>query len=76
MVIMLCLNANKSLLEHHLNQSQTRIEIYCRSFEHLLIMDNFKANISEPKLTSVSTDFKLKNLVKEPTCYKNPKNPS
>ena len=42
----------------------------------MLILGDFNANISEPTLTSFCTLFKLKNLVKEPTCYKNPNNPS
>ena len=42
----------------------------------MLVLGDFDANISEPTLTSFCTLFKLKNLVKEPTCYKNPNNPS
>ena len=34
------------------------------------------AYISEPTLTSFCTLFKIKNLVKEPTWYKNPDNPN
>ena len=33
-------------------------------------------NISEPTLTSFCTLFKLKNVAKEPACYKNLNNPS
>ena len=38
-------------------------------------MCDFNANISEPTLTSFCTLFKLKNLVKEIICSKNPDNP-
>lgn len=38
-------------------------------------MGEFNANIFEPTLKSFCVRFKLKNLVKEPTCYKNPENP-
>ena len=69
-------NPNKSLLERQLNQIQAQLEIFCKSYEHLLILGDFNANISEPTLASFCTLFKLKNLVKEPTCYKNPNNPS
>ena len=69
-------NPNKSLLERHLNQIQAQLEIFCKNYEHLLILGDFNANISEPTLTSFCTLFKLKNLAKEPTCYKNPNNPS
>ena len=69
-------NPNKSLLERHLNQIQAQLEIFCKNYEHLLLLGDFNANISESTLTSFCTFFKLKNLVKEPTCYKNPNNPS
>ena len=38
------------------------------------MMGDFKVNIPEPTLTSFYTLFKFKNLVKEPTWYKNPNN--
>ena len=69
-------NRNKSLLERHLNQIQAQLEIFCKNYEHLLILGCFNANISESTLTSFCTLFKLENLVKEPICYKNPNNPS
>ena len=69
-------NPNKSLLERHLNQIQAELDFFCKNYKHLLILGDFNANISEPTLTSFCTLFKLKNLVKEPTCYKNPNNPS
>ena len=37
-------------------------------------MGNFSADVSDPSVTSFFTLFKLKNIVKEPTCYKNPEN--
>ena len=69
-------NPNKSLLERHLNQIQAQLVIFCKNYEHLRILGDFNANISEPTLTSFCTLFKLKNFVKEPTCYKNPNNPA
>lgn len=39
-------------------------------------MGEFNTNIFEPTLKSFCVRFKLKNLVKKPTCYKNPENPS
>ena len=38
-------------------------------------MEDFNANIFELSMTSFCTLFKLKNIVKELTCYKNPENP-
>ena len=39
-------------------------------------MGDFNADVSDPSVTSFCTLFNLKNIVKEPTCYKNPENPS
>ena len=64
-------NPNKSLLERHLNQIQAPLEMFCKNYEHLLMLGDFNVNISKPTLTSFCT---LKNLVKEPSCYKNPNN--
>ena len=76
--LLLCFtyNPNKLLSEHHLNQTQAQLEIFCKNYKHLLLMGNCKANISKPTLTSFSILLKLKDLAKEPTCYKNPNNPS
>ena len=76
--LLLCFtyNPNKLLLEHHLNQTQAQLEFLCKNYKHLLLMGNCKANISKPTFTSFSILFKLKDLAKEPTCYKNLNNPS
>ena len=69
-------NPNKSLLEYHLNQIQAQLEIFCKNYEHLLIMVDFNGYISERTRTAFCTLFKFKNLIKELTYYKNPNNPS
>ena len=69
-------NPNKSLIENHLRQLQKQLEAFSERYEHFLIMGNFNADVSDPSMTSFCTLFKLKSIVKEPTCYKNPENPS
>ena len=61
-LLYLTYNPNKSL-ERHLNQIQAQLEIFCKNYEHLLILGDFNANISEPTLTPFCTLFKLKNFV-------------
>ena len=39
-------------------------------------MEDSNADVSDPSMTSFCTLFKLKRIAKEPTCYKNPENPS
>ena len=70
-------NQNKSLKENHLRQLQKQLEASSERYENFLIMEDFSADVSDPSMTSFCTIlFKLKNIVKELTCYKNPENPS
>ena len=39
-------------------------------------MGDFNSDVSDPSITSFCTHFKLKIIVKEPTCYKNQENSS
>ena len=69
-------NPNKYLIENHLRQLQKQLETSSGRYEHFLIMGDFNADFSDPSMTSFCTLFKLKNIVKGPTCYKNLENPS
>ena len=69
-------NPNKSLIENHLRQLQKQLEAFSERYEHFLIMGDFNADVSDPSMTSFCTLFKRKSIVKEPTCYKVPENPS
>ena len=69
-------NPNKSLIENHLQQLQKQLEAFSERYEHSLIMGDFNTDVSDPSLTLFCTLFKLKSILKEPTCYKNPENSS
>ena len=43
---------------------------------NILLLEDFDSEFSEPCLNDFCDIYNLKNLVKEPTCYKNPDNPS
>ena len=66
----------KSLIENHLRQLQKQLEASSERYEHFLIMGDFNADVSDPSMTSFCTLFQLKDIVKEPTYYKNTENPS
>ena len=63
------------MIENDLQQLQKQLEASCERYEHFLIIRDFNADVCDPSMTSFCTLFKLKNM-KEPTCYKNPENPS
>ena len=68
-------NPNKSLIENHLRQLQKQLEASSEKYKHFLIMGDFNADVFDPSMTSFCTLLKLKNIAKEPTCFKNPQNP-
>ena len=69
-------NPNKSLIENHLWQLQKQLEAFSERYDHFLIMGDFNADVSDTSMTSFCTLFKLNSIMKQPTCYKNPENPS
>ena len=69
-------NPDKSLIESHLRQLQKQLDASSERYDHFLIMRDFNADVSDHSMTSFCTLFKLKSIVKEPTSYKNPENPS
>ena len=42
----------------------------------MLILGDFNIEIDEPHMKSFCETYNLTNLIKQPTCYKNPDNPT
>ena len=61
-------NPNKSIIENHLQHLQKQLEASCEG-QHFLTIEDFNTDDSDPSMSSVCTLFKVKNIVKEPTCY-------
>ena len=52
------------------------LDNYIGNYDNILLLGDFNSEFSEPCLNDFCDIYNLKNLVKEPTCYKNPGNPS
>ena len=46
------------------------------SYENIIILGDFNSETTEKSMTDFCEMYGLSNLIKEPTCYKNPENPS
>ena len=75
-LIFCCYNPHKYLLKHHVFQIESAINFYSRTYENLIILGDFNAEISDFNMESFCTINNLKCIIKEPTCYKNPDNPT
>ena len=74
---MLCsYNPSFCNLPVHLNAIDKTIEFYSKTYDKILIAGDFNAEVSDIKLDTFCSIWNLKSLGKEPTCFKNPNNPS
>ena len=72
--IFCCYNPHKHLLKHHLFQIESAINFDSNTYENLIILGDFNAEISDLNMESFCTINNLKCIIKESTCYKNPDN--
>ena len=69
-------NPDKSLISHFLGHVIKYIDKNLANFDHFLILGDFNSSISEKAMKEFCDIYDLDNLIKKPTCFKNPNNPS
>ena len=69
-------NPNKNNIAGHLHHLKYALESYLTDYDNILVLGDLNSESSEPYLNDFCDAFNLKNLVKSPTCFKNPDNPS
>ena len=69
-------DTNSCHLPVHLNAIYKAIEFYFKTYDKILRAGDFNAQVSDIKLDTFCSIWNLKSLGKEPTCFKNPNNPS
>ena len=69
-------NPHKSYISNHLHHLIKGLESYIGNYDNILLLGDFNSEFSEPCLNDFCDIYNLKSLVKGPTCYKNPENPS
>ena len=69
-------NPHKSNISNHLHHLSKGLDNYIGNYDNILLSGDFNSEFSEPCLNNFCDIYNLKNLLKEPTCFKNPDNPS
>ena len=69
-------NPHKSLIEKHLQAVGKNLDLCSGKYENVLLMGDFNAEPTENAMAEFMKVYNLKNLIKGPTCYKNPDKPS
>ena len=52
------------------------LDYYLSTYDNFIILGDFNSEPNDTHLNEFIRTYGLKNLVNQPTCYKNPKNPS
>ena len=64
------------MISNHLSTISKSIDKFVSYYDNIIIFGDFNSEISEDKMREFCELYNLRNLVKDPTCYKNPQNPS
>ena len=64
-------NPYKSNVSNHLHHLGKCLNNYIGNYNNILLLGDFNLEFSIPCLDDFCDIYNLKNLVKEPTCYKN-----
>ena len=67
---------HKELSSSFLSHVGRALDKMLGKYENILIIGDFNSTQNELCMRDFCETYSLENLIKEPTCYKNPKNPS
>ena len=63
------------MIKNHLATLCNSSDLHSSKYKKMLILGDFNVGIDEPHMKSFCETYNLTNLIKQPTCYKNPDNP-
>ena len=69
-------NPKKDTTSYFLNNIGKEIDKLLPSYENILVLGDFNSSMKEKVMQEFCEIYDLENLIKVPTCYKNPSNPS
>ena len=69
-------NPNRNTITDHLEILRRNLDLYSAHYENLIIIGDFNTDINQSCMKSFCESYTLSSLIKEPTCHKNPQNPS
>ena len=67
-------NPHKNNIGAHLDSCKS-LDLFSCNFERIILLD-FNVEVDENRMKSFCEIYGLKNLIKQPTCYKNPDKPT
>ena len=69
-------NPNNESTTYFFSRVSIVIDMYLKDYENIILIGDFNSSIAEITTREFCQMYNLHNLINEPTCYKNPNNPS
>ena len=69
-------NPDNFLISKYLSHLNRSLGYYTQHYDDIILLGDFNADMQDVNLNDFCSLYNFKNLIKEPTCYKNPLNPS
>ena len=69
-------NPDKKKISHFLGHLSKCLDKHLANFDHFLVIGDLNSSTSEKAMKEFCEMYDLENLIKKPTCFKNPDNPS
>ena len=69
-------NPHRNNIGKHLDIISRSLDTLSTKYENILILGDFNACVDDEDLKSFCKSYSLSSLIKQPTCFKNPENPS
>ena len=66
----------KCNITNHTKNITSGLDDFNTTYDNIIILGDFNVEPEESRMSDFLNIYNMKNLVKEKTCYKNPKNPS
>ena len=69
-------NPHKNNISNHLDRLSENLDTFSKIYEKMIILGDFNVEANEHHMKYFCESYNLTNLIKQPTCYKNPSNPT
>ena len=69
-------NPNRNAVGNHLETLSGFLDFHSSSYSNIIILGNSNVSVEEPHMKTFCESYRLQNLIKLPTCYKNPSRPT
>ena len=68
-------NPHKNSIGNHLHRISESLDLLSFDYEKMIFLGDFNVTDDEHHMKSFCKSYGLENLIRQPTCYKNPSNP-